>query len=66
MSDRMIFALLAVAVFCPANKGQSAPGYYLKYGQQVMLIDKWWGRAEDFPAVRGSGAAYAACEARLR
>jgi hypothetical protein len=51
MSDRIVFALLAVAVLCPANKGQSAKAYYLTYGKEVMLIDKWWGRAADFPGI---------------
>jgi hypothetical protein len=51
MSDRVIFGLIAVAVLCPVNKGQSAPGYFLTFGKQVLLIDKWWGRAADFPAI---------------
>jgi len=55
LSDRIIFGLLAVAVLSPANKGQSVPGYYLTYGKQVLLIDKWWGRAADFAAVVAAG-----------
>ncbi|MFH0344741.1 MAG: hypothetical protein ACHBNF_22040 [Chromatiales bacterium] len=53
LSDRIIFGLLAVAVLSPANKGQVVPyGYYLTFGASVkLIINEWWGRAADFPAV---------------
>ena len=53
LSDRVIFGLIAVAVLSPANKGQSVPdGYYLTFGDEAKLvINDWWGRASDFPAV---------------
>lgn len=55
MSDRVIFGLLAVAVLNPVNKDQSAQGYYLMYERQVLLLDKWWGRAANFPAIVAAG-----------
>jgi hypothetical protein len=55
LSDRAIFGLLAVAVMHPVNSDQASPalsGYYLTYGASVKLvINEWWGRAADFPAV---------------
>jgi hypothetical protein len=58
MSDRVIFGLLAVAVLNPVNKDQSAPpGYHLMYGNQGMLLEEWWGRAGDFPAILAAGPA---------
>lgn len=52
MSDRVIFGLLAVAVLCPVNRDQSVPAdYRLKYGDQKLPINEWWGRAADFPAI---------------
>lgn len=54
LSDRIIFGLIAVAVMCPANMGQSVPdGYYLTFGRSVekLIINEWWGRAADFPAI---------------
>jgi hypothetical protein len=52
ISDRTIFGLLAVAVFSPANSDQRVPdGYCLKYGRVTMVINEWWGRAADFPAI---------------
>lgn len=53
LSDRIIFGLIAVAVLSPANKGQSVPdGYYLTFGAtHKLLINAWWGRAADFPAI---------------
>jgi hypothetical protein len=55
MSDRIIFGLLAVAVFAPVNVGQSTPGYWLSWGTQTMVIDEWWGRANDFLALVAAG-----------
>jgi hypothetical protein len=53
LSDRIIFGLVAVAVLSPANKGQSVPdGYHLTFGElPKLLINDWWGRASDFPAI---------------
>lgn len=51
-SDRLIFGLVAVAVFSPANADQRVPEtYYLTFGLQRLPINEWWGRAADFPAV---------------
>jgi hypothetical protein len=53
LSDRIIFGLIAVAVLSPANKDQHVPdGYYLTFGAtEKLVINEWWGRAADFPAV---------------
>jgi hypothetical protein len=53
LSDRIIFGLIAVAVFSPVNKGQAVPdGYYLTFGvSEKLIINEWWGRAADFPAM---------------
>lgn len=53
LSDRIIYGLIAVSVFSPANIGQvTPPGYYLTYGGvSTMLINEWWGRAVDFPNI---------------
>ncbi len=49
LSDRVIFALLGVAVFSPANNGQNVPdGYHLTFGNTILPINNWWGRAADF------------------
>ncbi|MEQ1776016.1 MAG: hypothetical protein ABL891_19745 [Burkholderiales bacterium] len=56
LSDRIIFGLIAVAVFSPVNKGQTVPdGYYLTFGAlEKLIINEWWGRAADFPAMVAS------------
>jgi hypothetical protein len=53
LTDRTIFALLAVAILSPANVGEHAPeGYFLTYGSTArMEINEWWGRANDFPRI---------------
>ena len=53
LSDRVIFGLIAVAVLSPVNKDQHVPdGYYLTFGATAkLIINEWWGRAEDFPTV---------------
>jgi hypothetical protein len=53
LSDRIIFGLIAVAVLSPVNIGQVVPdGYYLKFGaSEKLMINEWWGRAGDFPAI---------------
>lgn len=56
LSDRIIFGLIAVAVLSPVNKGQAVPdGYYLTFGATAkLIINEWWGRAAEFPAVAAS------------
>jgi hypothetical protein len=52
LSDRIIFGLLAVAVLSPANADQRVPdGYHLKFANTTLMINEWWGRASDIPAV---------------
>jgi hypothetical protein len=53
LSDRIIFGLLAIAVLSPANKGQKVPAaYHLTFGaSEKLVINDWWGRADDFPAI---------------
>lgn len=53
LSDRIIFGLIAVAILSPVNVGQKVPdGYYLTFGDsEKLLINEWWGREADFPAV---------------
>lgn len=53
LSDRIIFGLIAIAVLCPVNVGQSVPdGYYLTFGAtHKLMINEWWGRAAEFPAI---------------
>ncbi len=53
LSDRTIFGLLAVALLSPANIDQRVPdGYFLTFGRStVLVINDWWGRAADFPAI---------------
>jgi hypothetical protein len=48
-SDRVIFALLSVAVLSPANRDQKLPdtSYLTLVGIQFSIND-WWGRYEDF------------------
>lgn len=52
LSDRVIFGLLAIAVFSPANRDERVPdGWYLTFGEVILPINDWWGRAADFPAL---------------
>jgi len=55
LSDRMIFGLLAVAILSRANRGQADPKlarYYLTFGATAkLMINEWWGRASEFPAI---------------
>lgn len=49
MPDRVIWALLAVAVFSKVNAQEKSEGsYYLSLGDERFLIADWWGREEDF------------------
>jgi hypothetical protein len=54
LSDRMIFALIAVAVLSPMNCDQTVPdGYSLTFGakRRRLIINEWWGKEADFPAI---------------
>ena len=53
LSDRIIFGVIAVPVLSPANKDQHVPnGYYLTFwAEEKLIINEWWGRATDFPAI---------------
>jgi hypothetical protein len=51
-SDRLIFGLLAVAVFSPVNIGQQVPeGHHLTFADYRLEIKDWWGAAASFPAL---------------
>ena len=53
LSDRVIFALLGIAVFAPENIDQVAPPEYLLtlgYNRKFM-INEWWGRRTDFEKI---------------
>lgn len=56
LSDRIIFGLIAVAVLSPVNKGQTiSDEYYLTFGAtEKLVINEWWGRAAEFPAIAAS------------
>lgn len=52
LSDRFIWALIAIVVFEPANNGLATPEldeYYLTLGNVKYIINDWWGRADDLP-----------------
>lgn len=55
LSDRVIFGLLAVAVFAPVNADQRVPHdrYFFVFGKQRIRlgVNDWWGRRGDFAAV---------------
>lgn len=49
LSDRTIFALLAVAVLAPVNRDQEVPdGYHLTLADEPFPINEWWGSKERF------------------
>jgi len=51
MPDRVVWALLAVAVFSKVNGGERTTGdYYLSLGDERFPIRDWWGREDDFRA----------------
>jgi hypothetical protein len=56
LSDRVIFGLLAVAIFNPANIGQQAgDGYHLTMGREYrFVINEWWGRLVEFEEIVAS------------
>ncbi len=52
LSDRTIFALLAIAVGAPENLDQSVPSeMYLSFDTLKLPINEWWGRRDDLQAV---------------
>jgi hypothetical protein len=49
MPERVLWALLAVAVFSRVNAGTITTGdYYLSLGNERFVISQWWGREDDF------------------
>jgi hypothetical protein len=49
MPDRVVWALLAVAVFSKINARENSEGsYYLSLGNDKFLLSEWWGREDDF------------------
>jgi hypothetical protein len=56
MPDRLIWALLAVAVLSSVNAGTKTTGtYFLSLGderrEERFVISDWWGRETDFRPV---------------
>jgi hypothetical protein len=52
MPDRIIWALLAIAVFSKVNAGEKSVGtYYLSLGDDRFPVCDWWGREDDFRPV---------------
>lgn len=50
LSDRIIFALLAIAVVSEVNSDQADPsldGFTLSFGSHVLPINEWWGRRDE-------------------
>lgn len=58
LSDRIIFALVAVAVFNEVNQDERVGSdYYLDFDDSnEMVIDEWWGRKTDALAIFASVA----------
>ena len=49
MPDRVLWALLSVAVFSIVNRHERTTGaYYLSLGDEQFPIREWWGREDDF------------------
>jgi hypothetical protein len=56
MPERIIWALLAVSVFCKANSGsQEGENYWLSWGSEILglgiekfSVKEWWGKEDDF------------------
>lgn len=47
--DRIIWALLALTVFCHANATERSEGdYFLTLGEHRFVIKDWWGREGEF------------------
>lgn len=52
MPDRVVFALLAIAVFSRANAGLKTVGeHWLALGDERFKVKDWWGREDDFRPV---------------
>ncbi len=52
ISDRVIFGLLAIAVFAPVNHGMNTTdGHWLSFKHYKFIINEWWGKREDFLAI---------------
>jgi len=52
LSEKVIFGLLAIAVFSPINANQKTSyGCFLKFNDHEFPINDWWGRASDFLAI---------------
>lgn len=52
LSDRFIWALIAIVVLEPINLGMRddiTDGYYLMLGGKKHFINEWWGRLNDLP-----------------
>ena len=52
LSDRFIWALIAIVVFEPVNLGLADPelsGYYIILGKEKFIINQWWGKLHDLP-----------------
>jgi hypothetical protein len=49
MPDKVVFALLAIAVFSKANRDQKSDGtWFLSLGDEHFPLVEWWGREDDF------------------
>jgi hypothetical protein len=49
MPDRVVWALLSVAVFSRVNRHETTTGnYYLSLGDERFPIREWWGREDEF------------------
>lgn len=52
MPDRIVWALLAIAVFSKVNASEKSGGtYYLSLGGDRFPVCDWWGREDDFRPV---------------
>lgn len=52
MPDRILWALLAVAVFSRVNTHEKSDrNYYLSLGDHRFLLREWWGREDDFRVI---------------
>lgn len=53
LSDRTLFAMLAICIASPQNADQvTKEGYFLTFGRsERMIINEWWGRHEDLVRV---------------
>lgn len=55
LSDRLIPALLCLAVLAPENSDQEATEEaWLSYEGQRLVVNEWWGRIEEFAGVIAS------------